>query len=91
MRGPPGSREASLHADAVGGARARAASHLALQVESVRGQHLDWLWGKPTSSASPHFARLSRYLGVSLEESQVGANELEAVERGGGGQRAEGP
>lgn len=43
---PP--RESALHSDAVGGAWARAALHLVLQVESVRGHHLGWLSEKPT-------------------------------------------
>lgn len=41
---PPG--RPPLHADAVGGAWARAAFHLALQVESLRGQHPEWLLEK---------------------------------------------
>lgn len=74
-----------MRADAVGGAWARAAPHLALQVESVRGHHLDWLSEKPTSSASPHFSRLSRYPGVRQEKSQVGMSKFGTVEREGRG------
>lgn len=75
----------------MGGAWARAAAHLALQVESLRGLHLDRLWEKATSSASPDFLFLSRHHRVSQEESQVGASRFGTVERGdeGGGQRLE--
>lgn len=69
-----------LGADAGGGAWARAAVHLALQVESMSRHHLDWLSVKPTSSTSLHFSRLSRYPGVGQEENKVGVCKFEAVE-----------
>lgn len=81
VRAAPAGGSRALRAAAEGGVRAGAARHLAPQVESARGLHLDWLSEKPTFKRHHTLHVFSESSGSAGEPG--GKGKLRAAKRGG--------